>query len=147
MRAIVTTLCILSLAACGGKDKTNQATADSLSRDLQMAQHDSGMAMNDTAAAAPAPAAAPTAPPAAAPKPVAPKPAPKPVPKPAPSRMTHVKMRSFIPPGATVDIEAELAPSGAESAMIRLAARMDGKTAATARLEVIANAASVGAHQ
>jgi len=67
--------------------------------------------------------------------------------KPAPSRMTHVKMRSFIPPGAVVDIDAELAPSGAESAMIRLAARMDGKTAATARLEVIANAASVGAHQ
>jgi 3-hydroxymyristoyl/3-hydroxydecanoyl-(acyl carrier protein) dehydratase len=61
--------------------------------------------------------------------------------KPAPSRMTHVKMRSFIPPGAAVDIDAELAPSGAESATIRLAARMDGKTAATARLEVIARAA------
>jgi 3-hydroxymyristoyl/3-hydroxydecanoyl-(acyl carrier protein) dehydratase len=57
------------------------------------------------------------------------------------SRMTHVKMRSFIPPGAVVDIDAELAPSGAESATIRLAARVDGKTAATARLEVIAKAA------
>ncbi len=30
--------------------------------------------------------------------------------RPAPSRMTHVKMRSFIPPGATLDIDAELAP-------------------------------------
>ncbi len=64
------------------------------------------------------------------------------------SRMTHVKMRAFIPPGASVDIDAELTSSGAESATIRLAARMDGKTAATARLEVVAGgtSASVGAH-
>jgi len=82
MRAILTTLCVLSLAACGGKDKANQATADSLSRDLQMARQDSGMAMKDTAAATPAPAAAATPAPAAAPKPT---PAPKPAPKPAPS--------------------------------------------------------------
>ncbi len=87
MRAIVATLCVLSLAACGGKDKANQATADSLSRDLQMAQHDSTMPMKDTAAAAPAPAGAatpaPTTPAAAPkPKPAAPKPA---APKPAPS--------------------------------------------------------------
>jgi 3-hydroxymyristoyl/3-hydroxydecanoyl-(acyl carrier protein) dehydratase len=60
--------------------------------------------------------------------------------KPVPSRMTHVKMRSFMPPGAAVDIDAELVPSGPEGATIRLAARMDGKTAATARLEVIAGA-------
>jgi 3-hydroxymyristoyl/3-hydroxydecanoyl-(acyl carrier protein) dehydratase len=56
----------------------------------------------------------------------------------APSRMTHVKMRAFIPPGAAVDIDAEFAGSGPDGATIRLAARMDGKTAATARLEVIA---------
>ena len=37
-----------------------------------------------------------------------------------------------------VDIDAELVPSGPDGATIRLAARMDGKTAATARLEVIA---------
>jgi len=60
---------------------------------------------------------------------------------PAASRMTHVKMRAFIPPGAELAIDAELAPSGAGSAMLRLAARMDGKTAATARLEVVARAA------
>jgi 3D (Asp-Asp-Asp) domain-containing protein len=84
MRAIVTTLCVLSLAACGGKDKANQATADSLSRDLAMAQHDSTMPMNDTAAAAaqtPPPAAAPApAPAAATPKPKPAAPAPKPAP-------------------------------------------------------------------
>lgn len=62
--------------------------------------------------------------------------------KPAPSRMTHVKMRSFIPPGATLEIDAELAPADAGRATIRLAAAMNGKTAATARLEVTATATS-----
>jgi len=62
--------------------------------------------------------------------------------RPVPSRMTHVKMRSFIPPGAALEIEAELAPAAADAATIRLAARMDGKTAATARLEVTAGAAT-----
>jgi hypothetical protein len=62
--------------------------------------------------------------------------------------MTHVKMRSFMPPGAAVDIDATLVPSGPDRATFRLAARMDGKTAATARLEVMAVAtAGVGAHQ
>ncbi len=61
--------------------------------------------------------------------------------RPAPSRLTHVKMRSFMPPGTAVDIDAQLAPSGSEGATIRLAARMDGRTAATARLEVSAKPA------
>jgi 3-hydroxymyristoyl/3-hydroxydecanoyl-(acyl carrier protein) dehydratase len=52
--------------------------------------------------------------------------------------MTHVKMRSFIPPGARIDIGVELTPADAGSAKVRLSARMDGKTAATARLEVSA---------
>jgi 3-hydroxymyristoyl/3-hydroxydecanoyl-(acyl carrier protein) dehydratase len=56
--------------------------------------------------------------------------------RPAASRMTHVKMRSFIPPGATLDIAAEMAPPDGAAATLKLAARMDGKTAATARLEV-----------
>jgi 3-hydroxymyristoyl/3-hydroxydecanoyl-(acyl carrier protein) dehydratase len=56
--------------------------------------------------------------------------------------MTHVKMRSFIPPGAVLEIDAKLAPHGSDSATIRLAARMNGKTAATARLEVVARAAT-----
>ena len=58
--------------------------------------------------------------------------------RPAPSRMTHVKMRSFIPPGALLDIDAEMAPPETGSAMVRLTARMNGKVAATARLEVSA---------
>jgi len=60
--------------------------------------------------------------------------------KPVPARMTHVKMRAFMPPGATLDMDAELAPTGADTATIRLAARLDGKTAATARLDVVAKA-------
>jgi 3-hydroxymyristoyl/3-hydroxydecanoyl-(acyl carrier protein) dehydratase len=57
--------------------------------------------------------------------------------RPVPSRMTHVKMRSFIPPGATLVIDAELAPRATE-ATLKLSARMDDKTVATARLEVVA---------
>jgi len=84
MRAIVTTLCLLSLAACGGKDKGNQATADSLSRDLAMTPTDSSMPMKDTAATpAQTPPAAAPAPAAATPKPKPAAQAPKP--KPAPS--------------------------------------------------------------
>ena len=62
--------------------------------------------------------------------------------RPAPSRMTHVKMRSFVPPGALLDIGVDLAPADAGSARIRLSAQLDGKTAATARLEVVARKAS-----
>jgi 3-hydroxymyristoyl/3-hydroxydecanoyl-(acyl carrier protein) dehydratase len=58
--------------------------------------------------------------------------------KPAPSRMTHVKMRSFIPPGAVLELDAALEPGEAGSALIRLAATMAAKTVATVRLEVIA---------
>ena len=60
--------------------------------------------------------------------------------KPVPSRMTHVKIRSFTPPGAILEIEAELAPVNAANATIRLSARMDGKSVATARLDVVAKA-------
>ena len=52
--------------------------------------------------------------------------------------MTHVKMRSFIPPGALLDIDAEMTPAEDGQREGRLSARMDGKTAATARLEVVA---------
>jgi 3-hydroxymyristoyl/3-hydroxydecanoyl-(acyl carrier protein) dehydratase len=60
---------------------------------------------------------------------------------PVPARMTHVKVRSFTPPGAALDVDAELAPT-ADGATIRLSARMDGKVAATARLDVVAQAAN-----
>src|SRR5262249_37887511 len=52
------------------------------------------------------------------------------------SRMTHVKVRSFIPPGATLEIAAELTQTGADTAIAKLTTRMDGKTAATAGLEM-----------
>jgi len=58
---------------------------------------------------------------------------------PRPARITHVKMRSFMPPGAELDMDAELAPTNAESATIKLTARLNGKTAATARLDVVAS--------
>jgi 3-hydroxymyristoyl/3-hydroxydecanoyl-(acyl carrier protein) dehydratase len=70
----------------------------------------------------------------------------------APSRMTHVKVRSFMPPGAVLELVAEMTPTSAEraasspavadTATIRLAARMDGKQVASARLEVAAKAPS-----
>lgn len=58
--------------------------------------------------------------------------------RPVAARMTHVKMRSFIPPGAKLDLGAELEADGVDRARLRLSARMDDKIAATARLEVVA---------
>ena len=49
-----------------------------------------------------------------------------------PERMTHVKMRSFIAPGQVLQIEAKRAPAN----RLMLSAVTDGKTVATARLEV-----------
>lgn len=76
-RTLLTMLALAGLAACGGGgDRDNLATADSLSRDLQLAPVDTSAELNDQpapdTAAAPAPAPAP----AATPKPAAPKPAP-----------------------------------------------------------------------
>jgi hypothetical protein len=83
MRYTLSALCVLGLAACGGGgDKSDAATADSLSRDLAMAQQDSSNPMSDTAAPPATPAAA--APAAPAPTPAAPKPKPvAPAPPPA----------------------------------------------------------------
>jgi 3-hydroxymyristoyl/3-hydroxydecanoyl-(acyl carrier protein) dehydratase len=58
--------------------------------------------------------------------------------RPAPLRMTHVKMRSFIPPGADIAIRVELSPVDATTATLRLTARMDDRVAATARVDVAA---------
>jgi len=58
---------------------------------------------------------------------------------PAPARMTHVKMRSFIVPGQEVESLAKL--SGSEGGVVRIALSArdcDGKTIATARLELTA---------
>jgi len=96
MRHALAALCVLSLAACGGGEKPSAAVADSLSRDLQLAQQDSSNPMADTAAtpaAAPAPAPAPVTP---TPKPVAPKPKP-PAPKPAPSLAAGATFSATVP--------------------------------------------------
>ncbi len=95
-RTLLTMLALAGVAACGGGgERQDLATADSLSRDLQLAPVDTSADLNDqpapdTAAEEPAPAPAPAATPKpkpAAPKPAAPKPAPAPAaePKPAPT--------------------------------------------------------------
>jgi 3-hydroxymyristoyl/3-hydroxydecanoyl-(acyl carrier protein) dehydratase len=59
---------------------------------------------------------------------------------PEPARMTHVKMRSFIAPGAVLTIGAELAAAAQGSGKVMLSAQDDGRTVATARLEYVAGA-------
>ena len=54
----------------------------------------------------------------------------------APMRMTRVKVRSFTPPGSTLELAAELAPPTADGVAIALTASAEGKTVATARLEM-----------
>jgi hypothetical protein len=55
---------------------------------------------------------------------------------PVPVRMTHVKMRSFIAPGQAVILGAELAALNDLDSAVRLSAAIDGRTVATARLNV-----------
>jgi 3-hydroxymyristoyl/3-hydroxydecanoyl-(acyl carrier protein) dehydratase len=55
--------------------------------------------------------------------------------RPAPVRMTHVKMRAFIPPGEVLTLEAQRASSGGGAGRIMLSARAQDRTVATARLE------------
>ena len=76
-RSLLTVLALAGVTACGGGERRDVATADSLSRDLQLAPMDTSAPLNDQPAMDPAPTAAPT------PAPAAPKPAPKPKPKPA----------------------------------------------------------------
>jgi 3-hydroxyacyl-[acyl-carrier-protein] dehydratase len=56
----------------------------------------------------------------------------------APSRVTDVKMRTFIAPGQTVELRVELTRQSAMTFTASLAARIDGKTAATGRVEIAA---------
>ena len=50
--------------------------------------------------------------------------------------MTHVKMRSFIPPGSAVVLGAELSAANDLRDAVRLSATIDGRTVATARLNL-----------
>lgn len=89
-RTLLAMLALAGVAACGDGEPRDLATADSLSRDLQLAPVDTSAELNDapasdTAAAteetatAPAPAA-PASRPAPRPQPAAPKPTPAPAP-------------------------------------------------------------------
>lgn len=91
-RTLLTMLALAGVAACsGGGERQDLATADSLSRDLQLAPVDTSADLNDQpapepAAVEPAPAGpAPAPKPKPAPKPAAPKPAPAATPTPAPT--------------------------------------------------------------
>ncbi len=55
--------------------------------------------------------------------------------QPAPVRMTHVKMRSFIPPGEVLTLDARRTPGGDGTGLIMLRARGSDRTVSTARLE------------
>jgi 3-hydroxymyristoyl/3-hydroxydecanoyl-(acyl carrier protein) dehydratase len=58
-----------------------------------------------------------------------------------PVRMTHVKVRSFMPPGSVLELSAEMQPAPSKPGVptiLRLVTRMDGKQVASARLEVVA---------
>jgi len=87
-RTMLAALTLLAAAACGRGEKRDVASADSLSRDLQLAPVDTTAALNDRPSADTAAAVPVTPAPAPAPKPAAPKPrpaAPKPKPTPAPT--------------------------------------------------------------
>src|SRR5882724_10873769 len=71
-RTMLAALTLLAAAACGRGDKKEVASADSLSRDLQLAPVDTTATLNDRPSADTA-------------TPAAPAPAPKPTPKPAPA--------------------------------------------------------------
>jgi hypothetical protein len=83
-RTLLATLTLIAVAACGRGDRQDVATADSLSRDLQLAPVDTTAALNDQPAPAADTAVAPAPTPEPAPTPPPPAPKPKPKPKPAP---------------------------------------------------------------
>jgi 3-hydroxymyristoyl/3-hydroxydecanoyl-(acyl carrier protein) dehydratase len=60
----------------------------------------------------------------------------------APSRVTDVKMRSFIAPGQVVEIQIGLQPRDATTSIASLTARVGGKPVATGRLEIVSRAAA-----
>src|SRR3954462_7574136 len=77
-RTMIAALTLAAVAACGGGDRRDAATADSLSRDLQLAPVDTSAELNDRptedrpAARAPATAPARTPPSRTATRPAAP---------------------------------------------------------------------------
>jgi 3-hydroxymyristoyl/3-hydroxydecanoyl-(acyl carrier protein) dehydratase len=53
-----------------------------------------------------------------------------------PVRMTNVKVRSFTPPGETLTVAAQMRPPKGDVATFMLSAEADGKTVATARVDI-----------
>jgi len=54
----------------------------------------------------------------------------------SPARMTHVKVRSFTPPGAQLAVGAQMRPGADGEATVMLSAQADGKSVATARVVI-----------
>jgi hypothetical protein len=84
-RTMLAALTLLAAAACGRGDKKEVASADSLSRDLQLAPVDTTATLNDQPSADTATPAAPAPAPKPTPKPKPAKPTPKPAPAPEPT--------------------------------------------------------------
>jgi len=61
-RSLIAALTLMAVAACGGGDRSDMATADSLNRDLQLAPVDTSAELNDTAASEERPTPTATAP-------------------------------------------------------------------------------------
>jgi hypothetical protein len=116
-RSMLAAFALLALAACGGGDKREVASADSLSRDLQLAPVDSTAALNDRPSADTAVATAPA--PAPAPKPAAPKPKPKPAPKPAAAAPAPAPAAPAPAPAAPAGLAAGTTFSAATDAEVR----------------------------
>lgn len=53
-----------------------------------------------------------------------------------PTEVSNVKIRSFTTPGTTLELEIDLLEASADRARLKLGARNEGKTIATARMEV-----------
>jgi len=139
-RTKLAALALLAAVACGRGEKRDVASADSLSRDLQLAPVDTTAELNDrpsadTAAATPV---TPAPEPAPAPKPS--KPAPKPSatkPKPAPAPASTTPAASPVPTAASTP-----APAPAPSAGHELAA--GASFSATTDAEIRSNKNRVG---
>jgi 3-hydroxymyristoyl/3-hydroxydecanoyl-(acyl carrier protein) dehydratase len=58
-----------------------------------------------------------------------------------PARVADVKMRSFILPGHTVEIETAMRSATDGAAELTLAAMVDGKRVATGRMEIVSQGA------
>lgn len=106
-RTLLAAFALVTVAACGGRDRQEVATADSLSRDLQLAPVDTTAELNDQ----PAPDTAPA--PAAEPAPAAPPPAAKPAPRPA----APAPKPTPTPPAASPAPAAAPAPAPAPSGL------------------------------